>query len=105
MIAFAFHNGMILALTGGGSLEETILRLQGNPRIPVWLIPFHFRIPSMRLKRGKRGHSLTSKRRFDKQMEKVKGFEIPENPFGVTMQGLIDGLGFKGLIILPCRLI
>ena len=65
MIAFAFHNGMILALTGGRiTWKKPFSAFKENPRIPVWLIPFHFRIPSMRLKRGKRGHSLTSKRFF-----------------------------------------
>ena len=100
MIAFAFHNGMILALTGGEDhVEETILRLQGKSKDSSLADSVSFQDSFDEIEKGQARAFLNFKKIFslDKQMEKVKGFEIPENPFGVTMQGLIDGLGFKGL--------
>ena len=100
MIAFAFHNGMILALTGGEDhVEEAILRLQGKSKDSSLADSVSFQDSFDEIEKGQARAFLNFKKIFslDKQMEKVKGFEIPENPFGVTMQGLIDGLGFKGL--------
>ncbi|MEC8778443.1 MAG: hypothetical protein VXX28_05360, partial [Verrucomicrobiota bacterium] len=100
MIAFAFHNGMILALTGGEDhVEETILRLQGKSKDSSLADSVSFQDSFDEIEKGQARAFLNFKKIFslDKKMEKVKGFEIPENPFGVTMQGRIEGFGFKGV--------
>ena len=37
-------------------------------------------------------------------MRKEKEFEIPQNPFGINMDGLIKGLGLDGLEFLGLQL-
>ena len=100
MVALAFHKGMFLAMTGGEDhVEETILRIQGKSKSPALADSVPYQDSFDEIEQGQARAFLNFKMfsSLAERIEKVPGFKIPENPFGVTMNGLIDGLGLKGL--------
>ena len=100
MVALAFHKGMFLAMTGGEDhVEETILRIQGksNSSALADYVPYQDSFDEIEQGQARAFLNFKMFSSWAERMEKVPGFKIPENPFGVTMNGLIDGLGLKGL--------
>lgn len=100
MVAFAFHKGVFLAMTGGEEhVEETILRVQGKSKGSSLANSAPYQDSFDEIEQGQARAFLNFKMisSLAERMEKVPGVKIPENPFGVTLKGLIDGLGLKGL--------
>ena len=100
MVAVAFHKGMFLAMTGGEEhVKETILRIQGKSTSSSFADSMQYRDCFDEIKKGQARAFLNFEKIFSmaERMEEVQGFKIPENPFQITLKGLIDGLGFYGL--------
>lgn len=100
MIAFSFHEGMFLILSGGEEhVEETILRIQGKSKAPTLSESVQYQDAFDAIEKGQARAFINFKKliSFFEQIQNMPNFKFPENPLGITFDGLINGLGLKGL--------
>ncbi len=100
MLAISFHEGMILALSGGEEhVEETILRIQGKSRAPSLAESVQYQDAFDEIQKGQARAFINFKKfiSFLEQIQTMPNFKFPENPLGITYDGLINGLGLRGL--------
>ena len=100
MLAISFHEGMLLALSGGEEhVEETILRIQGKSKAPTLSESLQYQDAFDEIEKGQARAFIDFKKliSFLEQIQNMPNFKFPENPLGITFDGLINGLGLKGL--------
>ena len=100
MLAISFHQGMLLAVSGGEEhVEETILRIQGKSRTPTLSESVQYQDSFDEIERGLARTFIDFKKLISiiEQIQNMPNFKFPENPLGITFDSLIDGLGLKGL--------
>jgi hypothetical protein len=100
MLAISFHEGMLLALSGGEEhVEETILRIQGKSKAPTLSKSVQYQYAFDEIEKGQARAFIDFKKliSFVEQIQNMPNFKFPENPLGITFNGFINGLGLKGL--------